>query len=245
MVSTLFVRSFQGPYGQTHTHKPRKGVRGRRSHRHISHTLSGASLKRCGVRGGSAVGGFLLGGPLASPVPALGRGDSVLRTARRARAIAGSPACPPPGASVSACAVGVRSLRPGALPLRAFLLAFSSLLVRSHEAHQSASQFSQLYRTIPHNQSEDRALVRIFHQTRLKSTCTGGVPCVSRLPPVSFYRRRALVSDRHSKKGFVKKVVGERVSASAEQPRRPTRVCAHQAALRTEQPSECPRVSTL
>jgi len=29
-----FVRSFQGPLGQTHTHKPRKGVRGRRSHRH-------------------------------------------------------------------------------------------------------------------------------------------------------------------------------------------------------------------
>ena len=26
-----FVRSFQGPRGQTHTHKPRKGVRGRRS----------------------------------------------------------------------------------------------------------------------------------------------------------------------------------------------------------------------
>ena len=26
-----FVRAFQGPRGQTHTHKPRKGVRGRRS----------------------------------------------------------------------------------------------------------------------------------------------------------------------------------------------------------------------
>ena len=26
-----FVRSFQGPHGLTHTHKPRKGVRGRRS----------------------------------------------------------------------------------------------------------------------------------------------------------------------------------------------------------------------
>ena len=33
--SESFVRSFvfQGPLGQTHTHKPRKGVRGRRSHR--------------------------------------------------------------------------------------------------------------------------------------------------------------------------------------------------------------------
>ena len=90
-----------------------------------------------------------MGGPLASPVPALGRGDSVLRTARRARAIAGSPACLPPGASFSAGAVGVRSLLPGALPLRAFLLALSSLLVRSHEAHQSASQVSQLYLHTP------------------------------------------------------------------------------------------------
>jgi hypothetical protein len=26
----FFVRSFQGTLGQTHTHKPRKGVRGRR-----------------------------------------------------------------------------------------------------------------------------------------------------------------------------------------------------------------------
>ena len=29
------VRSFQGPLGQTHTHMPRKGVRGRRTHRWI------------------------------------------------------------------------------------------------------------------------------------------------------------------------------------------------------------------
>jgi hypothetical protein len=31
---TLHVRElkFQGPHSQTHTHKPRKGVRGRRSH---------------------------------------------------------------------------------------------------------------------------------------------------------------------------------------------------------------------
>ncbi len=46
-----FVRSFQGPRGQTHTHKPRKGVRGRRSRKHTLHTLKGASLKRCGIRG--------------------------------------------------------------------------------------------------------------------------------------------------------------------------------------------------
>ena len=31
--------SFQGPRGQTHTHKPRQGVRGRRLHRHTLHTL--------------------------------------------------------------------------------------------------------------------------------------------------------------------------------------------------------------
>ena len=29
-----FVRSFQGPLGQTHTHMPRKGVRGSRTHRY-------------------------------------------------------------------------------------------------------------------------------------------------------------------------------------------------------------------
>ena len=33
-----FVRSFLGPHGQTHTHKPRKGVRGRRSHLRLSGT---------------------------------------------------------------------------------------------------------------------------------------------------------------------------------------------------------------
>ena len=64
-----FVRS-QGPHGQTHTHKPRKGVRGRRSHRHISHTLTGASLNRCGVRaqGAQPSGAFLGGAPgIAGP----------------------------------------------------------------------------------------------------------------------------------------------------------------------------------
>jgi hypothetical protein len=85
-----------------------------------------------------------LEGPLASPVPALGRADSVLRTARRARTIAGSPVCPRSGASFPNCAGGVRSP-----PLRALLVALSSRLVRSHEAHQSASQVSQLYLHTP------------------------------------------------------------------------------------------------
>jgi hypothetical protein len=82
--------------------------------------------------------------PLASPVPALGRADSVLRTARRARTIAGSPVCPRSGASFPICAGGVRSS-----PLRVLLVALSSRLVRSHEAHQSASQVSQLYLHTP------------------------------------------------------------------------------------------------
>jgi len=62
----------------------------------------GTELSSAGS-GGSAVGGPLLRGPLASPVPALGlaspvpalgRGESVLRTARRARAPS---LVPPPG----------------------------------------------------------------------------------------------------------------------------------------------------
>ena len=85
-----------------------------------------------------------MGGPLASPVPALGRGDSVLRTARRARAIAGSPVWPLSGSSLSNRVVGDRSFPLCSPPLRVLLPALSALLVRSHEAHQSASQVSQL-----------------------------------------------------------------------------------------------------
>jgi hypothetical protein len=38
----LTIRSipFQGPHGQTHTHKPRRGVRGRRSQTQRQHTLA-------------------------------------------------------------------------------------------------------------------------------------------------------------------------------------------------------------
>ena len=207
MVSTLFVRSFQGPHGQTHTHKPRKGVRGRRSHRHISHTLTGASLKRCGVRGLSRRG-LPFGGPPGIAGP--GAGPGRLCTAYRAprarhrwftrlssswrlffglccRGPLPSSRRAPPPRFLAGLFFTARAFARGA-PVGVTILA----AVLYHPA-----------------QSEDRALVmalvRNFHQTRLKSTCTGGVPCVSRLPPVSFYRRRALVSDRHSKKGFVKK----------------------------------------
>jgi hypothetical protein len=42
----LTIRSvpFQGPHGQTHTHKPRRGVRGRRSQTQRQHTLADAGV---------------------------------------------------------------------------------------------------------------------------------------------------------------------------------------------------------
>jgi hypothetical protein len=42
---SIGFRSFVRFRALSHTHKPRKGVRGRRSRRHTLHTLTGASLK--------------------------------------------------------------------------------------------------------------------------------------------------------------------------------------------------------
>ena len=52
-----FLRSFQGPLGQTHTHKPRKGVRGRRSHRHSADTQAACSTSKERLARGLMTGG--------------------------------------------------------------------------------------------------------------------------------------------------------------------------------------------
>ena len=132
----LVVRSFQGALGQTHTHKPRKGVRGRRSHRQTLHTLTGASLIRCGIRGLGRRGPPFRPPPgIAGPGARPGRLCTAYRAPRARHRWFPRLPCPS-GASFSICAVGSAPFL-WLTPLRVLLLSLSSLLVRSHEAHQS------------------------------------------------------------------------------------------------------------
>ena len=94
-----FVRSFvSGPSRpDTHPQAPKRRAWEALTQTHFTHVDGShpekVTLPRCGIRGpmqGAHPSGapfWLLGGPMALPVPALSRGDSVLRTARRARAI--------------------------------------------------------------------------------------------------------------------------------------------------------------
>ena len=77
---------------------------------------------------------------------------------------------PPPSLPLVICfsvrAIGVRSLPLGPSPLLVLLLALSSLLVRWHEAHQSASQVSQLYLHTPPCMRRPHSRYRVTRQTR-------------------------------------------------------------------------------